>query len=244
MVLLEVESLWTTQHTFFYLQMVCQIIDQCTRSGKELSQDRTIAYHLHAWIWLYIYLYIYIYIYMFQSKQNNMFGKVYSPDSDSFYIQKNIHKSINIITPTILGIGTHPFLKNFANKSSSHTLLNFRSWMKWRKSLPCRGFPVFGGGNLIDLYSLSIHPIVKAVQDRFCSLCVKYILAMTHLLIAVPVYISCGKHSGYLNTKLRNNMPIRHTRLFWVCNHTMSHWNVLIHDFIPVCRYDSLDLNV
>lgn len=164
MVLLEVESLWTTQHTFFYLQMVCQIIDQWTRSGKELSQDQTIAYHLHAWIRLY----------MFQSKQSNMFGKKYSPDPDSFYIQKTyINLSISLHQQFWVLVRIHSS-KNFANKSSSHTLLNFQSWMKWRKSLPCRGFPVFGGGNLSNLYSLSIYPIVKTVQDRFCSFCVKY----------------------------------------------------------------------
>ncbi len=48
MVLLQVENLWTMEHTFFYLHMVRQIIDQCTHSGKELSQNQTIAYHLHA----------------------------------------------------------------------------------------------------------------------------------------------------------------------------------------------------
>lgn len=48
-------------------------------------------------------IYMHEYDYMFQSKLSNMFGKVYSPDSDSFYIRKtniNILNYINIITPT------------------------------------------------------------------------------------------------------------------------------------------------
>ena len=55
---------------------------------KNSCQDQTIAYHLHAWIWLYI---------CFNQNKATCLEKVYSPDSDSFYIQKpNINLSISL----------------------------------------------------------------------------------------------------------------------------------------------------
>ena len=125
-------------------------------------------------IYMHEYDYIYLYIYIIYTCFNQNIGKVYSPDSDSFYIQKNIHKSINITTPTILGIGTHPFLKKFRQQIELPHPIELSELDEVEQVSSLLRFPVFGGGNLSNLYSLSIYPIVKTVQDRFCSFCVKY----------------------------------------------------------------------